>query len=197
LLAGFVRLVLVHHATFSINSFAHFFGRQPFSDRDSSRDSFFTAIISMGEGYHNFHHTFPGDYRNGVRGYHYDPTKWILRALATVGMTANLRRTPEPLVLRARIRMQQRGAERRLQGTAIEATVLLRLTQFRASLDQRLDRWRTLAADQRRRARSAEARARESVAKLGAEVRLARQEFFAAYASWKRAARRPGLVLSN
>ena len=94
LVAGGLRLVFVYHVTFSINSFAHTLGTQPYSDRNSSRDSFVAALLSMGEGYHNFHHTFPADYRNGVRAYQFDPSKWTIRLLSMVGMTRNLKRTP-------------------------------------------------------------------------------------------------------
>jgi stearoyl-CoA desaturase (delta-9 desaturase) len=67
LLGGVVRLLLAYHATFSINSFAHWLGNQRYSSAHTARDSWWTALFTMGEGYHNFHHTFPGDYRNGVR----------------------------------------------------------------------------------------------------------------------------------
>ncbi len=112
------RLVVVYHATFSINSFAHILGRQPYSDNSSARDSFFTAVISMGEGYHNFHHTFPADYRNGVRAHQFDPTKWVLRALALTGAVKNLRRAPPAAVVRARQRMDQRRLAARRRPSA-------------------------------------------------------------------------------
>jgi stearoyl-CoA desaturase (delta-9 desaturase) len=103
-----VRLLLCYHATFAINSLAHMFGRQPYSDRNSARDSLMVALISMGEGYHNFHHAFPADYRNGVKGHHFDPTKWILRGLELLGIARNLRRTPPAAIARARSRMDER-----------------------------------------------------------------------------------------
>jgi len=67
ILGGLLRTVLIHQTTFCVNSLAHTIGSQPYSDLDSSRDSAITAIVTLGEGYHNFHHTFPFDYRNGVR----------------------------------------------------------------------------------------------------------------------------------
>ncbi|MGH7142729.1 MAG: acyl-CoA desaturase [Planctomycetota bacterium] len=101
LMAGFLRLVLQYHFTFSINSLAHVVGHQPYSRANSARDSFFTAFLTLGEGYHNYHHRFPIDYRNGVRFYHFDPTKWILRGFSFVGITRDLRRTPKEIVTRA------------------------------------------------------------------------------------------------
>jgi stearoyl-CoA desaturase (delta-9 desaturase) len=100
---GLVRVVVGHHFTFFVNSIGHRFGRQPYSDRNSSRDSELLALLTLGEGYHNFHHTFPGDYRNGVRWYHWDPTKWWIFALSVVGLTSRLNRTPSERVQRRQL----------------------------------------------------------------------------------------------
>lgn len=94
LVGGWLRLVLQWHATFSINSLAHTVGRQPYSQRDSARDSFWIALLTFGEGYHNFHHRFQSDYRNGVRWYHFDPTKWWVWTMARLGLARDLRRVP-------------------------------------------------------------------------------------------------------
>ena len=101
LVAGFLRLVVQWHATFSVNSVAHMFGRRPFSLKTSARDSFLTAFITLGEGYHNFHHKFQVDYRNGIRWYHPDPTKWFVWTLSKLGLTWDLRRTPKQAILGA------------------------------------------------------------------------------------------------
>jgi stearoyl-CoA desaturase (delta-9 desaturase) len=101
LVAGFLRLMLQWHATFSINSVAHWIGNQPYGTATTARDSAVTALVSLGEGYHNFHHRFQADYRNGVRWYHFDPTKWIVWSLAKVGATWDLKRTPRDAILRA------------------------------------------------------------------------------------------------
>lgn len=102
LVAGFLRLVLQWHATFSVNSFAHMLGSRPYSIASSARDSFVTALISLGEGYHNFHHRFQSDYRNGIRWFHFDPTKWFVWTLSHVGLTSNLKRVPKAAIERAR-----------------------------------------------------------------------------------------------
>jgi stearoyl-CoA desaturase (delta-9 desaturase) len=90
---GLLRLVVVHHATFLINSAAHTFGTKPYSETTSARDSWWLPFFSFGEGYHNYHHAFPSDYRNGTAWYHWDTTKWVIRALALPGWTWNLRRS--------------------------------------------------------------------------------------------------------
>ncbi|MDH4147346.1 MAG: fatty acid desaturase [Acidimicrobiia bacterium] len=102
LVAGFLRLVLEWHATFFVNSLAHTLGSQPYCRVGSARDSFITAIVTLGEGYHNFHHRFQADYRNGVRWYQLDPTKWLVWSLSKVGLTSELRRTPPQAIERAK-----------------------------------------------------------------------------------------------
>src|SRR3954454_12877349 len=142
IVGGAVRLLLVYHATFSINSLAHRFGSQPYSDKTSSRDNLLTALISMGEGYHNFHHTFPSDYRNGVRAHQFDPTKWVLRTLEVLGSAKNLRRTPRATIVRARVRMD----ERRLEAHPLPAAARERLQNLRLAIDEALNRWHALVA---------------------------------------------------
>lgn len=102
LCAGFLRLVIQWHATFSINSLAHMLGTQPYSTACTAKDSWITAMITLGEGYHNYHHRFPGDYRNGVRWYHFDPTKWFLYAAEKVRLVRDLRRVPHAAIEAAR-----------------------------------------------------------------------------------------------
>lgn len=102
LVAGFLRLTLQWHATFSINSLTHTLGSQPFGDRTSARDSFWVALVTFGEGYHNFHHRFQIDYRNGVRWFHFDPTKWWVWTLARFRLARNLRRVPRERIEAAR-----------------------------------------------------------------------------------------------
>lgn len=102
LICASLRLVVQWHATFSINSFTHLIGKQPFSTENSARDSFIAALITLGEGYHNYHHRFQTDYRNGIRWYHFDPTKWFVWSLSRVGVTSDLRRTAAEKIARAR-----------------------------------------------------------------------------------------------
>jgi len=107
-IAGFLRTVMNHHFTFSINSFAHLFGSQPYNDKDSSRDHWMLALFTYGEGYHNYHHKFPTDYRNGIRAYHWDPTKWVIKLMSRFGVTYNLREVPAETIVRARLKMDEK-----------------------------------------------------------------------------------------
>jgi stearoyl-CoA desaturase (Delta-9 desaturase) len=102
LIAGFLRLVLQYHATFATNSLAHSLGSRPYDRSTSARDSFVTALFTFGEGYHNFHHRFQNDYRNGVRAWQFDPTKWLIFGLSCVGAARNLRRVGQEKIARAR-----------------------------------------------------------------------------------------------
>ena len=79
-------------ATFCINSLAHLLGRRTFDEGASARNSTVTALVTFGEGYHSYHHRFPFDFRNGVRWWHYDPSKWLIVCLERVRLTSRLRR---------------------------------------------------------------------------------------------------------
>ncbi|MCB1229843.1 MAG: fatty acid desaturase [Verrucomicrobiae bacterium] len=114
LLAGVTRVVVVQHCTFFINSLCHTMGRRPYDSRTSARDSFLMAIFTFGEGYHNYHHSFQHDYRNGVKKWQWDPTKWSIWTLEKLGLASELRRVPEEKILLAEMRETRRQAELRL-----------------------------------------------------------------------------------
>jgi stearoyl-CoA desaturase (delta-9 desaturase) len=78
---GVVRVLLLHHATFSINSLCHFFGRRRFATGDESRNLAWLAPITMGESWHNNHHAFPTSARHGLGRLELDPSAWVISAL--------------------------------------------------------------------------------------------------------------------
>ncbi len=102
-----LRLFLVFNSAFFINSFAHTFGSQPYGRDTSARDHWLGAILTNGEGYHNYHHRFPNDYRNGIQWYHWDPSKWIIWTLGRLGIAGDLRRTPDEQIREARKSVRQ------------------------------------------------------------------------------------------
>lgn len=91
-LACWTRLFLLHHFTWFINSLAHTWGDRPFCQEQSAVNNYILALLTFGEGYHNYHHTFCNDYRNGIRWFHFDPTKWLIWTLSKCGLTKELKR---------------------------------------------------------------------------------------------------------
>ena len=108
LIPGVARVVMVQHATFCINSLCHMIGERPYSTSHSARDSWVAAIFTMGEGYHNYHHEFQWDYRNGVKPWQLDPSKWIIWFLSRFGLTGDLKRVPNERILLAETRETRR-----------------------------------------------------------------------------------------
>jgi stearoyl-CoA desaturase (delta-9 desaturase) len=94
--AGLVRIFLVHHVTWSINSICHFFGKRRFDTDDESTNVFWLALPSLGEAWHHNHHAFPQSAFHGLRWYELDPSGWLILALAKVGLAWEVVRvTPE------------------------------------------------------------------------------------------------------
>lgn len=95
-----VRMFLVHHCTWFINSLAHIWGSKPYSTEHSAVNNFILALLTFGEGYHNYHHTFAGDYRNGVRWYQFDPPKWLIWMFSKLGLAQGVKRVNKLTVKR-------------------------------------------------------------------------------------------------
>jgi stearoyl-CoA desaturase (delta-9 desaturase) len=110
LLAGLLRLVVNHHLTFLVNSLAHFWGRRPYSEANSSRDNSLLALLTYGEGYHNYHHHFQYDYRNGNEWWHFDPTKWLIKAMTWLRLTHKLQKASRFQIEKAKVERQFRQA---------------------------------------------------------------------------------------
>jgi stearoyl-CoA desaturase (Delta-9 desaturase) len=105
LIGGVAKTVVLQHCTFFINSACHTMGRQPYATKCSARDSFFLALFTFGEGYHNYHHEFQHDYRNGVKPWQWDPTKWLIWTLTKLGLAGGLRRVPKETIRSAELRV--------------------------------------------------------------------------------------------
>ncbi|KAG8905501.1 hypothetical protein FRB99_008846 [Tulasnella sp. 403] len=104
--AGAMRSCFVHHSTFCVNSLAHWLGETPFDDKHTPRDHVITALVTIGEGYHNFHHQFPMDYRNAIKWYQYDPTKWFIVTMQWIGLASHLKAFPDNEVQKGQLTMQ-------------------------------------------------------------------------------------------
>ncbi|MDF1851464.1 MAG: fatty acid desaturase [Verrucomicrobiales bacterium] len=112
---GLTRLVCVQHCTFLINSLCHTIGNRPYDSTTSARDSWLMAIFTFGEGYHNYHHSFQHDYRNGVKPWQWDPTKWAIWTLKKLGLASDLREVAEEKIILAELRETQKQAEVQLK----------------------------------------------------------------------------------
>jgi stearoyl-CoA desaturase (delta-9 desaturase) len=108
LISGVARVVVLQHCTFCINSLCHYLGHRPYSSKCSARDSWLMAIVTFGEGYHNYHHEFQYDYRNGVKPWQFDPTKWLIWTLSKFGLVSKLRRVSREKILLAELAEAQR-----------------------------------------------------------------------------------------
>src|SRR5215213_2202088 len=140
LIAGVLRVVCTHHVSFFINSLCHMIGKQPYSQDHSARDSTVMAVLAFGEGYHNYHHSFPFDYRNGIRRWHFDPAKWSIFLMSRIGLVKELRRAPEAAILKAKIEIQFQTAKERMQKVVHDLRVQYeaRLHEAHASLQKAL-----------------------------------------------------------
>jgi stearoyl-CoA desaturase (delta-9 desaturase) len=144
-----LRLVLTQHFTFLINSAAHMWGSQPYSTAHSARDNWFLSFLSFGEGYHNYHHSFQADYRNGPRLYNWDPSKWLIWTMEKVGLAGNLRRSPLDVTLGKLFEHARSTFEQRL--AAIGETV----DEWQIAFGETVDDWQAATRGQTAAAREA------------------------------------------
>lgn len=178
--AAALRIAVNHHSTFLINSLCHWAGSQPYSDTHSARDSWFAALLTYGEGYHNFHHEFPSDYRNGVRAHQWDPTKWLIWTSDRLGLAGELRRVAPERILAKRLKMQEKHLAEKLArvpnglSTFTDGVLLSAREQVHAAaerLAQLRRQYHALAADLARIAHSGGLSAGHGAAALKAQLR--------------------------
>jgi stearoyl-CoA desaturase (delta-9 desaturase) len=133
-----LRLVLTQHFTFLINSAAHMWGSQPYSTAHSARDNWLLSFLSFGEGYHNYHHSFQVDYRNGPRLYNWDPSKWLIWSMEKIGLASGLKRSPLDVTLGKHFEHARSTFEQRL-----------------AAIGETIEEWQVSAHDRTAAARKA------------------------------------------
>lgn len=108
---GAVRMLVVHHVTFSINSLCHFFGRRRFETDDESRNLLWLAPFTFGESWHNNHHAFPTSAEHGMRKWEIDPSALLIRAMERVGLVWDVVRVDRELQERRKALLaEERGA---------------------------------------------------------------------------------------
>ena len=88
---GLLRIFLYQHATFSVNSICHMFGRKDYRSRDEARNNWLVALLVFGEGWHNNHHAFPASARHGLERFQLDVSWWVIRGLERLGLVWNVK----------------------------------------------------------------------------------------------------------
>ena len=184
LIAGVARVVFVHHMTFCINSLCHWIGKRPYSSNVSARDSFLMALFTFGEGYHNFHHEFQHDYRNGVKPWQFDPTKWMIWLLEKVGLVHGLRTVPEEKILKAEVREHERQLEAKLQATPVADSFRAMVESARAQMNEALLSWEELLIEYRAVVAGKKEVSRREMAELQKQVQEAAEEFRQSMRVW-------------
>ena len=175
LFGGVARVVAVQHCTFFINSACHTFGNQPYSDRCSARDSSLMAFFTFGEGYHNYHHEFQHDYRNGVKRWQWDPTKWAIWFFDKVGLASNLRRVPSEKILMAQITQAQQQLQAKLAdgGQSLSESTRALLQASSDYLNDLSERWAAQRKEYVKRTEETFENSREAMKEMREEFKMA------------------------
>ncbi len=105
---GLVRVLVIHHITWSVNSVCHLWGWRPFACGDESRNNPIVGILGLGEGWHNNHHAFPNSARHGLRWWEIDFSYMLIRVMAMLGLARNIR-LPDRDRLAAKLRKNRRA----------------------------------------------------------------------------------------
>ncbi|KNC84363.1 hypothetical protein SARC_03408 [Sphaeroforma arctica JP610] len=105
---GLFARILTWHSTWFVNSLAHWLGSDEYSNETSAKDHFLTALLTFGEGNHGFHHAFSFSYQNGLKWFHYDPTKSIILIASYFGITYNLKHPTDNEIQKARYQVKER-----------------------------------------------------------------------------------------
>jgi stearoyl-CoA desaturase (delta-9 desaturase) len=185
--AGVFRTVVVHHSTFFVNSLAHTLGRRPYSIAVSARDSVVTALLTFGEGYHNFHHRFSTDYRNGVRRHQWDPTKWLIRGMAAIGWAWGLCRAPREKIVAAELECDASRLLERWKDHSADAMAYVRerMAEIRTAVEHSAARLGDLERQLVRARTTLGEESHRQIERLRAELRAARREFRLARSRWR------------
>jgi stearoyl-CoA desaturase (delta-9 desaturase) len=105
---GLLRVFLYQHATFSVNSICHIFGRRDYLSRDQARNNWLVALLVFGEGWHNNHHAFPASARHGLHRFQVDVSWWVIRGLEKLGLVWDVKAPTPAQMERRRLQQDQR-----------------------------------------------------------------------------------------
>jgi stearoyl-CoA desaturase (delta-9 desaturase) len=141
-----LRMFLLHHTTWCINSLAHYWGSQSYSEEHTAVDNYIISLLTYGEGYHNYHHTFANDYRNGIRWYHFDPTKWLIWTLSKLGLATDLKTVSDFKIKRELLQHHREELLRKLTQSYHEQKeyYAAKVIEIHESLSERISHLQTL-----------------------------------------------------
>jgi len=174
-----LRVFAIHHSTWFINSLAHMWGARTYSRELSAVDNAVIALLTFGEGYHNYHHAIATDYRNGIRWYHFDPTKWLIWTCSKLGLATDLRWADDVRIRQILVRKDIGLLEARLGAGLDETTaeICRRLKEIAAAFEEKASRllsqlrtWREATGERRRL--------------VTIEIRQLQRELHALWRSW-------------
>lgn len=204
IIAGALRIVLNQHLTFCINSVCHMFGKREYSEQQTARDNWVTALFTYGEGFHNFHHQFMFDYRNGIRFYHFDPAKWMIATLAFFGLAHDLKRAGPKHIFRYRVRVDENHLLSQLKHYSESFTHYaehfikpLREAVLQAALrlEELENDYETLKKNKINYLKGKMAEYRDRLRTHKNQMRLAHSELAAALGRWQQFMKNPGKVV--
>lgn len=183
-----VRLTVVYHGTFCINSVCHMFGKATYDIYSTAKDHWLVALITYGEGYHNFHHRFPSDYRNAVRWYQFDPSKWLIYALSKVGLTWNLKRISKFRIMDAKLAAESQSAQdwvKRMKNSPQFTHLMETLRERQAVARKQLLAWERASAEYKELIlKEVDARSKELREAALTKLNTARSNFVDAREQW-------------
>ncbi len=174
-----VRMAAIHHSTWFINSLCHTFGSKTYARELTAVDNALLALVTFGEGYHNYHHAFAADYRNGIRWYHFDPTKWLIWLGARIGLTGKLHTVNEIIVRKRLVLNDKRLILDRLSEEADHYAC-----ELRERLEELSTAFEETATALLRKARELKEATREARRRIRAEVRALRAELHRQWDEW-------------
>ena len=184
LFAGVFRMVMVHQYTFFINSLAHIWGKQTYGTKYTAKDNGLISFFTYGEGYHNFHHHFQNDFRNGVRWYCYDPTKWFIQFLYKLGLVSNLRTTDEHEILLAKVREDSRV--RNLPKIKVFEPLEEKFRQIQSRMQNSAEKVKFIQAEYNQLAQVLRSKKDHRLELMKLEIQAMQKEIRMSYRQWKK-----------
>ena len=142
------------------------------------------AVATFGEGYHNFHHIFANDYRNGVRWYHWDPTKWVIQTFRLMGGAHSLRRTPRSEIIKLQLEMDEKRLKSRLS-THWQAQFQTQLDNLKVQIESAQLRFEAVRAEYKTMAGEYAQSRIARLQELKFQARMAKIELRAALKQWR------------